>query len=129
MDDFLKDYIKSHENIPLFDKNWRRKQGANDPRLIRESLLKCFRQDRKHRRARILIEEVCKRDLRADNYYIARRLWKDGSAKLTKDDFQNSANNYPQRIKNLCKTVRHRIKPVGYTITFHPSFTEIIRPK
>ena len=129
----MDDYVKAHQNVPLFDEEWRKKQDelfkkqtANDPKVIKALLLKCFPNHKKHKRARTLVEVVCNRNLKAENSHIALKLWKS----IKKIDYQRDNKTYLESIKNLCnKTVRPRIKPAGYTVTFHPSFTEIVKLK
>jgi hypothetical protein len=122
----MDDYVKAHQDVPLFDEEWRNKQNANDPNVIKESLLNCFPDRKKHRRARVLVGIVCNRSLKAENSHIALRLWKD----IKKSDYQRNNKKFLESIKNLCnKTVRPRIKTAGYTLSFNPSFTEFVKLK
>ncbi|OGM02646.1 hypothetical protein A2115_00555 [Candidatus Woesebacteria bacterium GWA1_41_8] len=135
MDDLANsDYIKSIEKTAvLFGDEWRKKQDeldkkqtANDPKAIKAVLLKCFPDRKKHKRAWALVEVVCNRNLKAENSHVALKLWKS----IKKIDYQRNSKTYLESIKNLCnKTVRPRIKPAGYTVTFHSSFTEIVKLK
>lgn len=129
----MDDLFNNHRGVILFDDDWQKKQNLNDPSVIEELLLTQLPKDGKYDRARVLIKEVCNRNFRTDNYYIARRLWKDsrndGKRKITKGDYQSSKEKYLERIKNLCKTVRRWIKPAGYTVSHYSSYTEISKLK
>ncbi len=124
----MDDYVKAHQDVLLFDEEWR-KSNANDPKVVAALLLSQFRQDKKHKRARVVVEEVCKRNLKTDNFYIARRLWPNGKNKLKRADYQAKSEKYQSSIKNLCKIVQRQINDAGYAVTCHPAFTEITKVK
>lgn len=120
----MDDYVKAHQGVTVFDDEWHKKLKPTDPRLIKELLLSKIPKNGKYDPARKLVDEVCNRSLTTKNFYIARKIWRNrgnrGKSVLLKiKDYQTGKVNYSQKIKNLHKTVRGLIEPIGYAVSFN----------
>src|SRR3989344_5661403 len=118
----MDDYVKAHQSVALFDEEWHKKQKPSDAKDIKDLLLAKIPQGGKHDRVRKLVDEVCSRNLKSKNFYIARRIWRGRdrsyhSALLTLNAYEKGA--FTQKIKNLHKTVRSFIEPAGFTVSYH----------
>lgn len=120
-------YVKKHDYL-----DFKKILAPNNPNKEKLLLATVPSNDKQYKVAKKMLNELLSNNMQAQNYLLAQCItptivgsnYKRHRFRL--GDYKSDKTAYDVRIKNCFKTIRKRIKHLGYTVKFNAQFSEIV---